>query len=421
MDATPNSLASALIDAHASNPERIAFVTSEQTLSWHDWLELVDKHAQTIETSPLPLRASGSSYQLALNAFACNLKKRPFWPVDRAHGAAAMPPYPDTALIISTSGSEGQPRAVCLSNRQLLAAASAANRCLQLGAGDYWLNCLPLFHIGGQSILWRCALAGAGVLLHEGFSPAAIAAAWQQQPVTHISLVPAMLARLVAEDIRPPASLRVALVGGAALSQPLHARACDAGWPIYPSYGASETAALLAVWQASDGPWQAGAVGRPMPGSELAIAADGRIRVRGAQLMSGYLDGSGLSPDGWLSTGDLGEIDAAGRLTVLGRADDMLISGGSNVHPQEVESCLAAIPGIRDIAVSGCPDEVWGDLVVALVVGDVEPASILEYAAAHLRPAARPRQIRRLAALPRNAAGKLDRRALRRLARGEAA
>ena len=133
--------------------------------------------------------------------------------------------------------------------------------------------------------------------------------------------------------------------------------------------------------------------------------------------MAGYVDGSGVDADGWLTTGDLGEIDAIGRLTVTGRADDMLISGGRNVHPLEVESCLAACPGIRDVAVTGLPDQVWGDLVVALVVGDATAQGIADWCRPRLPGAAQPRRIVRLANLPRNAAGKLERSLLRRLAR----
>ena len=137
--------------------------------------------------------------------------------------------------------------------------------------------------------------------------------------------------------------------------------------------------------------------------------------------MLGYLGGGGIHEDGWLTTGDLGNIDAFGRLTVTGRADDMLISGGRNVHPREVESCLAACPGVVDVAVTGLPDPVWGDLVVALVVGSIDHADLLDHARRHLPSAALPRRIRQLDSLPRNAAGKLERAALKRLAAGTSA
>jgi O-succinylbenzoic acid--CoA ligase len=310
---------------------------------------------------------------------------------------------------------------VLLGARQLDSAARAANACLQLGAGDRWLNCLPLYHIGGQSILWRCARAAACVVLHDGFVAETVARDLDTHSITHLSLVPAMLARLLDLGCRPPSSLRAVLIGGAALSRPLYDRATAAGWPLHVSYGMSETAAQVATFTPNDGAWHEGLVGHPLPGHEIRIGNDGRIRIRGPQVMLGYLDGSGLDAEGWLTTGDLGEIDGDGRLTVLGRADDMLISGGRNIHPQEIESCLAACPGVVDVAVTGLPDPVWGDLVVALVVGSIDHADLLDHARRHLPSAALPRRIRQLDSLPRNAAGKLERAALRRLAAGASA
>jgi O-succinylbenzoic acid--CoA ligase len=392
--------------------------------------------AATIDASRHPLIATGSSLDLARYAFACALKNRPFQPVDRAAQDAAEPvpvrglplgrnhppipggPLPDgIAVVISTSGSEGAPRGVMLSAANLDAAAAASNRHLPLAAGDLWLDCLPLYHIGGLSIVWRCARAGAAVLLHEGFHAEAVAADLQRHPITHLSLVPAMLALLLETGVAPPARLRHLLVGGAALSQSLYDKATAAGWPLNPSYGMSETAAQVATWTPADGPWHQGLVGRPLGDNEFALAADGRIRIRGPQVMAGYLDGSGVDANGWLTTGDLGEIDAKGRLTVTGRADDMLISGGRNVHPLEVESCLAACPGIRDVAVTGLADKFWGDLVVALVVGDATAQGIADWCRPRLPGAAQPRRIVHLANLPRNAAGKLERSLLRQLAR----
>lgn len=411
------SLAKHLDHAARLHGETIALHGDGRTWTFAELLTGTRLLATTLGTGTQPLIATGNSHHLAHLAYAASFENRPFWPVDRSK---ALPDKvlcpPETALIISTSGSEGQARAVLLGNTQLDAAASAANHVLSLGAGDLWLNCLPLHHIGGQAILWRCARAAAGMLLHDGFVSEAIAADFKRYPVTHISLVPAMLARLIEADIRPPPSLRVALIGGAALSPPLYAKALAAGWPLYPSYGMSETAALLAVFKPGDGDWHAGLVGQVMPGHDIRITGAGRIVVRGPQVMSGYLDGSGVDAEGWLLTGDLGKLDPDGRLTVTGRADDMLISGGRNVHPLEVESCLAACPGVRDIAVTGLPDDNWGDLVVALVVGDIEAAALRAHARQHLPSSAQPRRIGFLEALPRNAAGKLERPALRRLA-----
>jgi O-succinylbenzoic acid--CoA ligase len=253
-------------------------------------------------------------------------------------------------------------------------------------------------------------------LLHEGFDASRIADDLNKQPVTHISLVPAMLARLLEIGVKPSPSLRHAIVGGAALSMALYERATAAGWPLNPSYGMSESSAQIATWIESDGPWHEGLVGTALGENEISLNEDGRIQIRGPQIMPGYLGEEIRNPDDWFTTGDLGKIDQNLRLTVTGRADEMLISGGRNVHPSEVESCLAACPGIQDVAVTALPDPVWGDLIVALVVGSSSKQEIGEWASSRLHSAAQPRRIIHLASLPRNANGKLERSTLRRLA-----
>jgi o-succinylbenzoate---CoA ligase len=411
-------LARHLVTAARRRPEALALSYAGQSWSFAELLAEAGALGATLEGGPTPLAVAGSSLDLARHAFACSLENRPFFPVDRARRPPSVERIPPgVALVISTSGSEGEPRGVLLSDASIDAAAAAANHHLPLRPGDLWLDCLPLYHIGGLAILWRCARAGAAVLLHDGFDADAVAADLARQPVTHLSLVPAMLARLLETGVAPPASLRHVLIGGAALSQALHDRARAAGWPLNPSYGMSETAAQVATWTPADGPWREGLVGRPLGKNEIALAADSRIRIRGPQVMLGYLGGGGIDEDGWLTTGDLGKIDANGRLTVTGRADDMLISGGRNVHPLEVESCLAGCPGVLDVAVTGLPDKVWGDLIVALVVGDATAQGIADWCRPRLPGAALPRRIVHLGSLPRNATGKLERSQLRRLAR----
>ncbi|MDP3537801.1 MAG: AMP-binding protein [Azonexus sp.] len=424
--AANTSLAHHLRNAASSHRDSVALISKGATWTFADLLADTLTLAEQIGNAPEPLIKAGDSLALARHAYACNLGNRPFWPVDRSihethHGYnEAQPngpaPLTDVALIISTSGSEGQPRPVLLGNVQLDAAAAASNERLPLGPGDLWLNCLPLYHIGGQSILWRCARAKAGVLLHDGFAAQAVAANLARHPVSHISLVPAMLAQLLELGIRPPPSLRVTLIGGAALSMPLYEKACSAGWPLYPSYGMTETAAQFATHTPADGPWHRGLVGKPMPGHEIRLGEDGRLCLRGPQVMLGYLNGGGLEADGWLMTSDLGSIDVEGSLTITGRADDMLISGGRNVHPLEIESCLSACPGVHDVAVTGQTDPIWGDLVVALIVGDAKTDALLAHARQHLPAAALPRKMLFLDHLPRSAGGKLERAALRRIA-----
>lgn len=410
------TLADHLRHAAGEWPTQIALIADDQPRSFAEWLNECEAVATRLPPGGPILMQAGSSLELARHAVAASLKQRAFWPVEQIKPLPASTPHPAAALIISTSGSEGAPQAVQLGAAQLDAAAEASNQRLPLCPDDLWLACLPLYHIGGQSILWRCARAGGGVLLHDGFEAGQVARDLARYPVSHLSLVPAMLARLLDSGCRPPPSLRYVMVGGAALASALHDRATAAGWPLCPSYGMSETAAQIATHCPSDGPWQAGLVGRPLSGSEIAIDDRGRIRIRGRQVMLSYLGGAGVDAAGWLTTGDLGRIATDGSLTVTGRADDMLISGGRNVHPVEVEACLAACSGVRDVAVTGVPDAAWGDLIVALVVGEVVPEQLLDHARQHLPSAARPRRLVFLDRLPRNATGKLERSALRRIA-----
>lgn len=447
----PVTLAQHVLAAAARTPQIAALRTAAGDYTYAALASAMRDQARPLAADPAGIRAStGDSRQLALGAYACSAAGRCLWPLDPATAEARWPVWshlagghakrlaalpatsadrlpatvaPDAlALILATSGSAGEPKAVMLSHRNLDAAAAAANERLTLGPGDLWLDCLPLFHIGGLAILWRAARAGATVLLHDGFECNAVAASLASEPVTHISLVPAMLARLLDLGVRPPSSLRVALIGGAALSATLHRRGLAAGWPLHPTWGMSETTAQIATHAPSDGPWQPGLAGRPLSGNRVAAGDDGRLRVAGPQVMLGYLNPSltpGLGLDGeWLPTGDLGRCDRAG-VTILGRADEIMVSAGNKIHPHEVEAVVAACPGVREVAVIGRPDPIWGDLIVAAVVGETDADTIDTWCRERLRPAALPRQVIRLPDLPRLAAGKIDRAAVRRLIRAD--
>lgn len=339
-------------------------------------------------------------------------------------GSPFWEPSGDIALLVATSGSTGQPKAVMLTAANLVAAAEAGAAVAPLRSGDIWLACLPLFHIGGFSIIVRTSLAGAGARIHERFDAGRILADLRENPVTHLSLVPAMLGRLLdAEDAPAPKSLRHVLVGGAALSPELAERAAARGWPVQPTYGMSETASQIATLPSLPRPWRAGFVGRPLPGTEVALDAAGRLKVRGPNVMAGYADaaltpGDGLE-EGWFTSADLAEIDADGAITILGRADDVIVTGGKKVMPQAVEELLAGAPGVAALAVAGRPDPVWGAIVTAVYSGTAVEAELLAWCRANIEGAARPRAAIRVESLPLLANGKPDRSALKRLAAGK--
>ncbi len=328
-------------------------------------------------------------------------------------------------LYVATSGSDAQPKVVRLSGANIMASIRASRRRLLTDSSDIWLCCLPLFHIGGLSIPLRCVEAAATLLLHDHFDAQQVCDDLKRYDVTHLSLTPAMLAKLLdqAPDFTLPDSLRVALIGGASLSRQLYERATTAGWPLVPTYGMTENCSQIATLYPPSAQWQPGLVGKPLDHTEIDIDADsGAIRIRGDGVMTGYLQADGkFAPhpaEAWFETGDLGAIDDNGNLIVYGRSDETLISGGENIHPAQIESQLLKHPDITEIAVIGKPDPVWGDIVVAVYAGSVTEQQLQSWCKQYLHGAWRPRRFIRTTELPRNAMHKIDRVALRRIITG---
>ncbi len=420
----------AVISAHARH---IAWATY---LSWYLGCPLLPLHPQRAGLASLLTdcgvaqamidEQSGFVRPAHIHSMSCRALDAPA----RHTPASPCPADADAIqLLIATSGTTGSVRAVMLTGNNLAAAVAASGQRLRLAPGDIWLVCMPLVHIGGLSILFRCARAGATVFLHEGFNPARVWNDLLRYPVTHLSLVPAMLKALLdhCEGARPPQALRTVLVGGAALSASLAARAQEAHWPLCVTYGLSETASQVATLCQLTDRWRAGDVGKPLSNIKLDIIDEegnpvtsaGRIRVSGPMVMAGYANpqgkrGLGLVGDR-LITNDRGYLDSRGHLHVLGRTDEVLVSGGENIHPQELEGQLLACPGVDDVAVVGIPHETWGQLIVALIDGTADEASLRLWCNRHLPSAQRPRRFVKVRQLPRNPLGKLDRASLRDL------
>jgi o-succinylbenzoate---CoA ligase len=333
--------------------------------------------------------------------------------------------HPGPALLVKTSGSSGGTKVVMLTAENLRASAVAVNRRLAFGAGDVWLCCLRLSHIGGLAIIERWAQAGATLILHDRFDADAVGTALRMHAVTHVSLVPPMLSRLLETGAGPPPSLRVALVGGQALSRELAERAIAAGWPLHLTYGMTETASQIATSaRALDRAAEDGRVGPLLPGVEIdrpvSAAGTSRLRVRGPMVMAGYanplrIPGRGLD-DGWLETSDLGTLGDDGELRILGRADDVLVIGGKNVSLARVEALLRRLPGVSDLMLVGLDDPVWGHRLVAVYRGALDEQALDRLCARVLAGAERPRIFRRVTELPLLDSGKYDRLAVRALA-----
>ncbi len=336
------------------------------------------------------------------------------------------------AVAVLTSGTTGRPKAALLSHAALAASAAAWTTALPPATG--WLLCLGLAHVAGLGVAWRALGAGLPLTVLAAPDPDAVLGALGAGAAapSHVSLVPAQLARLLeaAGDAPPPATVRAILLGGAPIPADLVARAAAAGWPVVPTYGLSEAGSGVTALTADEAAAHPGSAGRPLPGVAVRIAAPGSdgvgaIEVRTPAAFSGYLGqpeatAAARSPDGWLRTGDLGRLDADGRLTVVGRRDDIVISGGENVSPPEVEAVLEAHPAVAAAGVVARPDPAWGAVPVAAVVlrpGAPDPGdgALRAWCRERLAPYKVPAAVRRVDALPRTASGKLRRAELREM------
>jgi O-succinylbenzoic acid--CoA ligase len=319
------------------------------------------------------------------------------------------------AAILFTSGTTGRPKGAVLTRGNQLASARASGAVLPLAPGDGWLASLPFFHVGGLGIVHRCLLAGATVVLPESFSADALARAIEDHAVTHVSVVDATLRRLLeARGGRPlPDRVRAVVVGGGPVS-PALLEACPQAMA---SYGLTESCAMVTLVRPGASEAQRRTAGQALPGVGLRIAADGVIELRGPMVMRGYLDDPEATAaalrDGWLRTGDLGELDGDGCLRVLSRRDDLIVSGGENVYPAEIEHALREHTMVADAVVVGVPDGQWGEVPLAFVELRAPGEPDLR---AFLAPRLARYKIPRIAfvdAIPRLANGKPDRASLK--------
>lgn len=307
----------------------------------------------------------------------------------------------DPWTLLFTSGTTGAPKPVLLSHRNHTASALASAWSLGVSPDDRWLCVLPLFHIGGLAILIRSAVYGTAADLHEGFDTGRAGAALAGK-ATLVSLVPTMLRRLVdaGHEAAPP--LRAILLGGGAAPAELVARARKRGTRVVRTYGMTETASQIAAATAD----HAGA--RPLPGVELRIGPEDEILVRGPMVAR-----SQVGREGWLHTGDRGRLDGEGRLQVLGRLDEVIVTGGENVAAGEVEEALRSHPGVAEASVAGTPDPEWGEAVTAWVVPtrglEPSPAELIDHCRQRLAGFKLPKRVHFVPALPRSAAGKVMR------------
>ena len=379
-------------------------------------------------------RAAPAERRAALELAGASEPPSPLPPARTDFARAQLPNVPPGAPLayIPTSGSTGAPRLVELSRQALQASARASAANLGWEPDDAWLVCLPLAHTGGLSIVIRCLLARRTVALFEP-GPSGLAARADDfvraaEQATLLSLVPSMLSLLLDSGFAPSPKLRAVLLGGAGCSPALAARAHAARVPLLTSYGLTETASQVVTRHYDERflplPVRDGAVssGHALPGVELRVDG-GAIAIRAPSLFSGYVGqtGSALDAGGWLVTSDRGELGPNGELYVRGRSDDVIVSGGENVDPLEVEAALTALPGVKAACVFGTSSERFGQVVTAVLVttdGSLgEPHHLAGLLRDRLASHKLPRRLLISESLPLTASGKVDRRACSELYR----
>ena len=344
-------------------------------------------------------------------------------------------------LLCYTSGSTGLPKGVVLAQRALFHNAVNSTHMHDLSSADVVLTTLPLFHVGGLNIQTLPALhAGATVVLHPRFEPPQVIDALEREGISLTVLVPAQLELLAREPRWQHADLsrlRSITTGSTIIGEGFVRKNLHRGVPLMQVYGSTETCPIAAYQRRDDAPWHPGSIGKPAlhcelrlvdeQGNDVAAGETGEIWVRGPNVMDAYWnqprETAAVLEGGWYRTGDVAHADADGWLYVDGRRRDVIISGGENVYPAEIENVLATCPEIAEVAVVGRPDERWGEAVVAIVVpangallSREAVCALLDGRVARYK---HPRDVVFADALPRTALGKVKREDLKRLARHE--
>ncbi len=334
----------------------------------------------------------------------------------------------DIFTIIYTSGTTGFPKGVMhtYGNHWWNAISSALN--LGIDKADKWLISLPLFHVSGLSTLMKSVIYGMPIYLMEKFDEKQVHEAILKKDITIVSVVTVMIQRLMEKmgNERYPEKLRCFLLGGGPAPQALLERAKEKAIPVFQSYGMTETASQIAALNPNDALNKLGSAGKPLFPAQLKIEKPGmdgigEIVVKGPTVTMGYYNNSKANKEsiseGWFKTGDLGYIDQDGYLYVVDRRTDLIISGGENIYPTEIENALMKMPEVKEAGVTKMEDEIWGQIPVAYVVTNkkVTEIEILSFLKQHLAAYKLPKKVYFIDQLPRNVANKLVRNKLQNI------
>ncbi len=338
-----------------------------------------------------------------------------------------------TQAIVFTSGTSGNPKGVEITFGNHFYSAMASAYRLGHDVHDRWLSVLPLYHVGGLAVIFRGTLYGITTVLHDKFDIEKIQHSFDHRKITMISLVPTMLYRMLEADVRWPDSLRLILLGGAAASSALLERAWTLDLPIATTYGLTEATSQVATATPAQTRSKPGSVGKPLMftsvqvvdegGERASVGEYGEVQVTGPTVTKGYYKNPDANNerlrDNWLSTGDIGYLDDDGDLWLVQRRSDLIVSGGENIYPTEVEQLLSTYPAVKAISVVGVNDAEWGQRVVAAVVlqdgATLDPDELIAYGREHLAGYKLPKQVQFVDELPQTASGKIQRGQVRAL------
>lgn len=398
----------------------LSIMAAEKTIVWLNWRLAPAELARQVEDAGLDLVLVDDQLPSRPQLPAAKpLRVLTDQPVTNPAPLPAVLDLNAIASIMYTSGTTGQPKGVLqtFGNHFYSAVASALNLGTQ--ADDCWLCVAPIFHISGFSIVMRGLVYGMTVRLVDHFSAAKVNQVLQEEPITLISVVPYMLKKMLEEVQKTNrgfnSHFRLALLGGGTIDRAT-LTACQAvGFPVVQCYGMTETCSQFVALAAADAATQLGAVGKPLLTTRLRLAEKTHeIEIQTPVLTPGYLNQPEryrAKFDGpWYRTGDVGHFNSAGFLFIDGRLDEMIISGGENIFPAEVENCYRQLPEVTEIAVTAKSDPVWGQVPIAYVkaTAPLNPAWLTDYGDARLAHFKVPKHFYFVNTLPKTAAGKVQ-------------
>lgn len=401
----------------------LAIMCSGRTIVWLNWRLAGEELERQIKDSGLQLCLVENS--LWRSGMTNPFKSYSAFLITNADPGELIPVFKSdwVASIMYTSGTTGKPKGVLqtFGNHFYSAVSSALN--LGLSSADKWLCVAPIFHISGFSIIMRGLIYGMTVRLVEKFRAEEIERILANETVTIMSVVPFMLKKLIQQQNKTNthynSAFRCMLLGGGTIDRETLEICLQRSIPVVQCYGMTETCSQIVALRSIDALLKLGSVGQPLFLTQLKLSKDGEILLKTPALTPGYLNLPDKLPskmiDGWYRTGDIGHLDKEGYLYIDGRADEMLISGGENIFPQEVEQVYQRYPQINEVAVVGQNDSVWGQVPVAFVVSDrrLSTTKLMNYGYEHLARYKVPQHYIFVSELPKNASGKIRRFMLR--------